>query len=107
MPTPRTDRRDFLKSASIFGGAAAAPYFFSTPRAFADEMKSANDRPNIGVVGCGGIAAANMTAAKNYVNVVALADVDSKRLRSFNKKLAGGKAATFGDYRDVIHRDDV
>jgi len=40
------ERREFLKSAAV--GVAATPYFFSTPKTFAQEAKSANDRPLIG-----------------------------------------------------------
>ncbi|QDU63124.1 putative oxidoreductase YcjS [Planctomycetes bacterium Pan216] len=100
-------RRDFLKTAAAGTTAAFSPYFFSQPRSLADEIKSKNDRMNVGLIGSGGIAHANMNAAKDWLDIVAIADVDKSHREAFNKKFAGGKAALTEDYRDVIERDDV
>ena len=99
-------RRQFLKTSAV-AGAAAVPYFFSSSKTLADEIKSKNDRMNIGVIGAGGMAGGNIDAAKEWVDVVAIADVDSKRREQFNHKRAGGKADVYEDYREVISRDDV
>ena len=98
-------RRNFLKATA--SAAATVPYFFSATRTLADETVSKNDRPTIGVIGAGGMAGGNMNAAKQYVDVVAIADVDSKRAESSSEKMSGGKADTYEDYRRVIERDDV
>ncbi len=100
-------RRDFLKKAVVVGTAASVPYFFSTAKALAQETKSKNDRITLGVIGAGGMANGNMKAAKEWVDVVAIADVDSRRLESSNKNMSGGKADVYEDYREVLSRDDI
>lgn len=100
-------RRDFLKSSATLAGAAAVPYFFSSPRTLAQETQSKNDRFSIGVIGAGGMARGNMNAAKEWVDVVAIADVDSKRGEQANQQMSQGKADVYEDYRKVIERDDL
>ncbi len=48
-----------------------------------------------------------MNAAKEWLDIVAIADVDKGRREGFSQRLAGGKADTYNDYRKVIERDDV
>ncbi|QDT08374.1 Gfo/Idh/MocA family protein [Planctomycetes bacterium K23_9] len=103
----KSDRRDFLKTSAAAGAATSVPYFFSTPRTLAQETKSKNDRITLGVIGAGGMANGNMKAAKDWVDVVAIADVDSKRLAKSNKTMSGGKADVYEDYREVLSRDDI
>ena len=101
-----TPRRDFLKAAAA-GTAAAVPYFASRPRTLADEIRSKNDRMTIGVIGAGGMARGNMRAASDWVDVVAIADVDGSRRESANRQLSDGKADVYNDYREVLERDDI
>ncbi|MEM9645737.1 MAG: Gfo/Idh/MocA family oxidoreductase [Planctomycetota bacterium] len=100
-------RRDFLKATVASAVAASVPYHFSAVASLSDEIKSKNDRLNVGVIGCGGIARANMNASKSWLDIVAVADVDQGRREEFSNRLAGGKAALAEDYRDVISREDV
>ena len=67
----------------------------------------ANGKPNLAVIGCGGIGKWHGGYIGKYVNIVALADVDANHLREYNEKFAGGKAFTSGDYRKVLERKDV
>ena len=97
-------RRTFLATSAA---AAAVPYFFSQPRSLADETKAKNDRVALGLIGAGGISQANLGAAKDWIDVVAIADVDSRRRDAVNAKFAGGKAAVFDDYRRILERKDV
>ena len=103
---PKT-RRHFLKTTAATSAAASIPYFYSTPKTLADETKSKNDRINIGVIGAGGMANGNMRSAKDWLDVVAIADVDAGRRESSNKNMAGGKADVYEDYREVLAREDV
>jgi predicted dehydrogenase len=107
MPQRKRDRRDFLKTSSAVGAAAAVPYFFSSAKTLADETKAKNDRINIGVIGAGGMANGNMRSARDWLDVVAIADVDAGRRESSNKNMSGGKADVYEDYREVLARDDV
>lgn len=107
MPKNNQTRRDFLVKSAAVTAAASTPYFFSTPKTLADEIKGKNDRINIGVIGAGGMATGNMNSAKDWLDVVAIADVDANRRDAFNKKLSKGKADVYEDYREVIARDDI
>ncbi|MEL6104518.1 MAG: Gfo/Idh/MocA family oxidoreductase [Planctomycetota bacterium] len=107
--TPRTNRqrREFLKSSVAVAAAASVPYHFSAARTLADESKSKNDRIAMGVIGAGGMARGNMRAAKEWVDVVAVCDVDAERRVSANKEMSGGKAAEIEDYRELLAREDI
>ena len=109
MSDSKKNRRDFLKStSSIVGAAAFTPYFFANPSVgMAAAVRCKNDRINIGLIGAGGMGNGNIQAAKKWVDLVAIADVDSKRCADTNKKHSNGKADVYEDYRKVIERDDV
>lgn len=100
-------RRSFLQTSAASTALASVPYFFSSPKTLAQETRSKNDRFNIGIIGAGGMANGNMNAAKDWVDIVAIADVDSDRAQDMKEKRAGGKADVYEDYRKVIERDDV
>jgi predicted dehydrogenase len=105
LPKLATSRRDFLQTTAVASAALTVPYFFSQTRTLAEETHS--DKFRIGLIGAGGMGTGNMNSARDFVQVVAIADVDSGRLAAANEKLAGGKAQTFEDYRKVIERDDL
>ena len=100
-------RRGFLSSCATVAAAAGVPYFHSTPRTLADETRAKNGRFALGLIGSGSIANANIGAAKNWIDVVAIAAVDAGRAAGFNQKHAGGKAAVYDDYRRILERKDV
>jgi predicted dehydrogenase len=104
----KDSRRSFLSSC-VSGVAATSltPYFFSQTRTLADETKTKNDRVALGLIGAGGIANSNMAAAKAFVDVVAIADVDADRARAFNTRFAQDKAFVTDDYRRILERKDV
>lgn len=88
----------------VAGGAAAA----WTARAYAN-VRGANERLRVGVIGCGGMASghmralANMKAADN-VEVVAVCDVWRKRL---DKAAAFTGAKPVKHYHDVLNDKDI
>jgi len=99
-------RRRFLISCSTTA-AASVPYFFSSPRTLADETRSKNDRFAIGLIGAGFIGTMNLNAAKPWIDVMAIADVDSGRAAAACQSLAGGKAQAYDDYRRILERKDI
>ncbi|PAY19590.1 oxidoreductase [Rhodopirellula sp. SM50] len=103
----RQERRQFLKTAAAASAAASVPYFYSTPKTLADETKSKNDRVAMGVIGAGGMAGGNMNSAKDWVDVVAVCDVDAGRRQSFSQRHSGGKAVQSSDYRELLDRKDI
>ena len=107
MSTNKNSRRDFLRTSAAAGAAVSVPYFFSQPKTLADETKSKNDRFTIGVIGAGGMANGNMQAAREWVDVVAIADVDRNRAEGSNQRMSRGKAQLYEDYRPILERDDI
>jgi predicted dehydrogenase len=101
-------RRGFLAAC---GSAAAASGFVPSicwqPRTLADETRAKNDRVALGLIGAGGIAKANIGAARPWIDVVAIADVDAGRAAAFNAVHAGGKADVSDDYRRMLERKDI
>ena len=101
-------RRGFLSSCATAAAAAAVtPYFFSQAHTLADETKSATDRVALGLIGAGSIAQANIGVAKDWIDVVAIADVDAGRAAKSNEQYSQGKAAVYDDYRKILERKDV
>ncbi|KAA5539286.1 Gfo/Idh/MocA family oxidoreductase [Roseiconus nitratireducens] len=100
-------RRQFLKTSAAASAALTAPYFFSSAKTLADETTSKNDRVAIGVIGCGGMARGNINAAKQWLDVVAVCDVDASRVASANQQMSGGKAQEYADYRGLLERKDI
>lgn len=87
------------------GGAAA---FASTAKAY-DEVKGANDRLRIGVIGCGGMATGHMKTlnrlkeAENF-EITAVSDLYDKRLQDA-ASLTGGKP--YKDYRKLLEQKEI
>ena len=106
MTQHSNSRRNFLKTAST-AAAAAMPWYFSTATTLADEIKTNADKLNIGVIGAGGMANGNMGAARDWLNIVAVADVDESRGNQMSQAYTGGKADVYEDYRKVLERQDV
>jgi hypothetical protein len=102
-----TTRRGFLSSCATLAAATGVPYFHSTPRTLAAETQAKNGRFALGLIGAGGVAGYNIRAAKEWINLVAIADVDSRRAAGFNAGHAGGKAMVTDDYRRILDRKDI
>ena len=80
--TPRSSRRDFLKTSSALAAAGALAGSLSIGRS---AHAAGSDLLKIGLVGCGGRgtgAAVNALGADKNCKLVAMADVFSDRLQS-------------------------
>ncbi len=106
MKNNEASRRDFLKQGTI-AGAAAAAYFPSSQKAFANQ--SANDRPRIGCIGTGSMGKGDAAAHARFGDIVAVCDVDERHmLQAKNADNIGkGKADGYGDYRKLLERKDI
>ncbi len=69
----------------------------------------ANERIRLGIIGVGnrGGQLLNAFAKHEDAQLVAICDVSQSALAAANQKWAGGKAATYGDFRKLIDRDDL
>ena len=101
-------RRDLLKSGAALAGALCLPRWFveeTLAHAAPDEPKSPNDKPGILLVGCGGMGTGDASNASKFGNIVAVCDVDAKRL---GEKAAQFKAeGKYSDFRQAIAHKGV
>lgn len=115
MRSPNVSRRSLLKStafgvAGIWTGRSERAFGFQNP----------NDRPTIGVVGCGSRWDQRATIANGphglgkefpkYGDIVAVCDVDSHRVdraKALVKTWLKSEPDSTGDYRKIIDRDDI
>ncbi|MCW5926672.1 MAG: Gfo/Idh/MocA family oxidoreductase [Chitinophagaceae bacterium] len=100
------NRRHFIKSGSL---AALGVAFAPSLRAFAH-----SDKLRIAHIGLGGMGNSHMKWFANIpeVDIVALCDVDSIRLKETQNKLKelrpkGPKIKTYGDFRRILDRKDI
>ena len=107
MSKKNDNRRSFLKKSVVASAAATIPYHLTASTSLGSTTTSKNDRMPIALIGAGGMGVANMKSAKDLVEVVAIADVDEKRMDGANKKLSEGKADTYKDYQAILERDDI
>ena len=107
MSQRKTTRRSFLKTSSAASAGLFVPYFSSAAPSLAFATNSPNDKVNIGLIGAGGMGRGNIDSAKEWLNLVAIADPDSNRAAEANKQFSEGKADTYEDYRKILDRDDI
>src|SRR6185437_11522678 len=105
------DRRGFLKRAGGMGAglAMAGRAFSANNKLTPGRVVGANDRINVGLIGCGGRGtyvgkAFSKYGESNNSQVVAVCDVYVKR-RRLNAENHQAKA--YADYREIIARPDI
>ena len=72
-------------------------------------LPAPNDRPNIGLIGCGGMGTGDGQNAARHGNLVAICDVDESHLNSVARRYSGNGPAPekFTDFRKLIARDNI
>ena len=108
-------RRSFLSRCTAVAAATGLPLWFverELAAVAADAVPgptSANDRPGIALVGCGGMGRGDAQNASRFGDIVAVCDVDSTHAdaaaQQFTKN--GKTPDKFSDFRKVMDRDDV
>ena len=102
-----------LAATTTLAAGAAAPEKPATtttttkPATTSAATTKANGKPNLALIGCGGIGRWHAQYLGKYTNIVALCDVDKNHLDALNKDFAAGRAFVSGDYRKVLERKDV
>ena len=82
------------------------PYWFTGADAWANQTKSKNDRPRIGLIGVGGRGSTIAHEAAKFGDIVAVCDVDLRHAEAA-KAAFGGTADVFQDYRKLLDRKDI
>jgi len=104
----RLNRRGFIRKVATASAGIAIPYVVSTRALGAEGKAGANDRISVGFIGCGGISGFHFPWALGSpeIDVVAVCDVDTER-RLAAKERVGGGCVDYGDFRDLLDRDDI
>lgn len=103
-----SSRRELLKATALAAGMATLPGWFVEQRLDAAEPKaprSANDKPNVALIGCGGRGRADAHEASKFCNIVAVCDVYDPHAQGAS--LLFGDAKPYHDFRKVLDRDDI
>jgi predicted dehydrogenase len=111
----RISRRQFLETSSLAAAYAWSPCIVPGAEGDTTASPSANDRPNVALVGCGGQGYRDGSEALEFGNLVAVCDVDSDRAASArnayldkaSQRGVEAKIDTYEDYRAIIDRPDV
>ena len=104
------DRRDFLKTVGATGIAATSAMAAKSSSKTSGRVIGANDRINIGVIGCGGRGAYDASAfdafgkKTNACQLVAACDVYEKRK---NRVAERYKVKGYLDYRELLNQSDL
>jgi predicted dehydrogenase len=96
------DRRFFLKSAAVGLGTTLPAWFVEECQGQAQPAKtlSPNDRPNIGLIGCGGRGQGVAKEAARFGTVVAVCDVDAQHAEQAAGLFRGAKI--YRDFRKLL-----
>ncbi len=104
--TSKIHRRKFIKNTALFTGSV-----ISVPTLIPACSKGANDKITIGMIGTGehGILRnlKNFLDINDQCQVVAVCDVDKSRMLKAKKMVGDGGCKTFGDFRDLLARNDI
>ena len=106
-------RRSFLKRTSLAAAASGLPLWFIERQLAAAEVTntvaSANARPGIALIGCGGMGQGDADNASHYGDIVAVCDVAEGHLNSAAQRFTkdGKTPAKYSDFRKLLERADV
>lgn len=101
----KTSRRGFVKAAAA---AAGVPLWYMDVMRHASAATrplSANDKPGIGLIGCGGQGRGDCNWAKGFGDVMAVADVDDRHASEAKTQFKAEHQ--FSDFRKLLERDDI
>lgn len=107
-------RRSFVSRCSMIAAAAGLPAWLveqelSKAQA-APKPLSANDKPGIALVGCGGQGTGDARSASRFGNIVAVCDVDENHAKGAARQFTpkdGEAPDVYGDFRKLMERDDI
>ncbi|HZW33560.1 MAG TPA: Gfo/Idh/MocA family oxidoreductase [Isosphaeraceae bacterium] len=101
------NRRDFLRVAAT--SPALLAFLNPFGRTMADETRSKNDRPRLGLIGAGGQGSGDARGASRFGDFLAVCDVDQRHAeRARNDDRIGKKKAdVYEDYRKLLDRRDI
>ncbi len=106
-------RRSFVSRCSVVAAATGLPAWFVerelSAAAASDKQPSANDRPGIVLVGCGGMGRGDAGLASRFGDIVAVCDVDEGHVEAAAKQFTkdGKTPSKYRDFRKALENKDV
>ncbi len=106
-------RRSFLSRCTTVAAATGLPVWFVQRELAATEApvktSSANDRPGVALIGCGGMGRGDAQNASRFGDILAVCDVDQNHVDAAAKQFTknGKSPSKFTDFRRVMERDDI
>ncbi|MGB4728036.1 MAG: Gfo/Idh/MocA family oxidoreductase, partial [Thermogutta sp.] len=102
----KATRRQFLGSSAA---GVAAVWLGSQTAVTGQQAAPPSEMVNVGLIGCGGEGRAVATAHSRLgdARIVAVCDVNSKRLADARQQFGGEKIAAYDDYRRMLDSKDV
>ena len=103
----RQNRRQFLEHtgrAAAVGGFLLPAFMGDLCYGLAAENKNQNDRPRLGSIGVGGQGTGIMNQARQFADLIAVADVDSAHAQ---RAIQNTQAEALSDYRKLLDRQDI
>jgi hypothetical protein len=100
-------RRAFLKTTVAFAASTGLPLWFaeqSLQAATPAPKLGPNDKPNVALIGCGGMGRNDGKLASAFANIVAVCDVDAKHAEAASQF---NTAQAYKDFRKLLERDDL
>jgi predicted dehydrogenase len=114
LPSFNISRRAFLRRCSLIAAVTGLPLWFVERQQLAaaevTKTPSPNDRPGIGIIGCGGMGRGDARNASTFGDILAVCDVDASHAAAFARdfKVEGKPAPTiYSDFRKLLARDDI
>jgi predicted dehydrogenase len=101
-------RRAFLKTTVAFAASTGLPLWFAEQTLDAATPASKlgpNDKPNLALIGCGGMGRNDAKLASAFANIVAVCDVDAKHAEAASKQF--NSAHPYKDFRKLLEREDL
>lgn len=103
---PMFSRRSLLKTAAATVAATTLPQWFLEESAAADPpATSGNDKPRVGLIGCGGMGMGDANNASKFGTIVAVCDVDEQRMAGALKKWPD--ATPYKDFRQLLENKQI
>ena len=107
-------RRTFLNHCAAIAAATGLPRWVVERDLSAESQtpptpRSANDRPGLALIGCGGMGRGDIKSASRFGDIVAVCDVDENHAAQVAKQFTSGDRvpATFTDFRRLLESKDV
>ena len=107
-------RRSFLARCTAAATTAGLPLWFvkaelAAAAETATKTISPNSRPNIALIGCGGMGRGDAKNASRFGEIVAVCDVDRSHAEAAAQQFSkdGKTPAQYDDFRKVLEREDV